>query len=842
VGPSVSVVYPAEPRDRGAEAPDAILGLGSELRGVKVGIKVAPWEEQDRDVAENFGFQAPPGKAPRGRAFADADGLLELSARQREALHTWRRFPELVRSAGGAPAPAVLAAAPTSQAICQGQVGDCSFLSALSSLAEYERKFQQPVLSSIIHPRADVGDGIRPVYNECGKYGCRLFLNGTVRKVVVDDRVPVRRDGRLLCAHSACARELWVTLLEKAFAKIMGGSYDMQGSNPGTDIFHLTGWIPETIALNGDRTAAAKAPEAADARWDEVFADAAEGKAAGRCVVCVGTSELADAVPDAEARRRGHIEGVSVSTGLVARHAYPVLECRQLGPHRLLRLKNPWGRVRWRGRFSPGDAAWHDQSLVDLLGHDPTADANVDDGHFWIPWEDVVKYFSHLYLSWVPKALGLQCQEAHGRWDPGPHFQRSTLPDDTHLVAFNPQFLLRFEGPPPANGIVTWVLLSRHVRVRSEITARYVAAHIYTGGQRLCCPNAPLEQGVYSNGECALVKLRGEALQGDRELVLVVSQHAHKVAFNFTIQVYTTVPATLVHLPPLVPDDYLSGAAVGAWTEVTAGGCSNNLWQYFTNPQWRLEVPGDTNDRVTLILFLECPAEHSVNVRLFQGKAARPEMVRRAESSGPYRQGCCMLKVVDLAPGPYVAVVSTFRTGLCSEYRLVWHASSFIRMGLQPYPFVVPPTPPLESVSCRWPSRQTAKLQMSATGSGPTLISACLQSKCKAGPLPSLGLLRTGAGHKSSESVKCELLTTAFAESYFAVSGAAVLLITTLVPGAQYVLEVPASKDRQCEEASVHITSDGPIAVNCLEPTGAVGESACVLRNCADASAPRIDL
>lgn len=822
--PSVSVVYPAEPRDRQAETPEAILRQGSELRGVKVDVKVAPWEEQDKDITENFGYVPGSGKVPRSKAFADADGLLELSDRQREALHTWRRLPELIRSASGTPAPVVLASDPTSRAICQGLVGDCSFLSALSSLAEYERKFGEPVLSSIIHPRADVVAGPRPVYNEYGKYGCRLFLNGTARKVVVDDRVPVRHDGRLLCAHSACAREVWVTLLEKSFAKIMGGSYDMQGSNPGTDVFHLTGWVPETIPLNGDSTAASRPPEDPAARWHEVFSEAAEGYGAGRCVLCVGTSELADAVPDAEARKLGHIEGVSVSTGLVARHAYPVLDCQQLGPHRLLRLKNPWGRVRWRGRFAPGGAAWQDvlphaggtrEALAELLGHDPAADAP-DDGQFWIAWDDVVKYFSHLYLCWAPRALGLHRQEAHGRWDPGPHLRRAALPDDTHLVAFNPQFLLRFEGPPPASGTVAWVLLSRHVRVRSEIATKYVAAHIYNGQERLCCPNAPMEQGVYSNGECALVKLRGEVLQGERELVIVVSQHAHKAAFNFTIQVYTAVPATLIDLPQLVPDGYFSGAAVGEWTESTAGGCSNNLWQYFQNPQWRLEVPGNPDDRVALILFLECPAEHSVNVRLFQGVAARPEMVRRAESSGPYRQGCCMLRVAGLAPGPYVAVVSTFRPGLRSEYRLAWHASAPLRLGPQPYPFVVPPSPPLESVSWRLPCGPAAKLQMSATGLRPTLVSARLQSKCKGGPLPSLGLFSTAAAGKTPEAVNCELLTASFAETYFAFSGAAVLLISTLVPGSRYVLEMAAAEDGQWDEAFVHITSDGPVALTSL--------------------------
>lgn len=78
-------------------------------------------------------------------------------------------------------------------------------------------------------------------------------------------------------------------------------------------------WIPETLPLfvqsdtvHGEGVVAGDAAAGAGGRpggWDEVFRETAEGFRVGRCVVCVGTSELADAAPDAEARRLGHIEG-----------------------------------------------------------------------------------------------------------------------------------------------------------------------------------------------------------------------------------------------------------------------------------------------------------------------------------------------------------------------------------------------------------------------------------------------------------------------------------------------------------------------------------------------------
>lgn len=812
---------------------DEILEEGSEMQG----LQICPWDEEDEDVAQNFGLGHPQAQQ---RVFADSDGLLELSDRQREALHAWRRLPELIRA--GAGKPTVLEAQPSSRTICQGLVGDCSFLSALSALAEYERRFQDPVLSSIIHPRATSSrdDGTShegPIYNESGQYGCRLFLNGTTRKVVVDDQVPVRRDGKLLCAHSAIPKEMWVTLLEKSFVKIMGSSYDMQGSNPGTDVFHLTGWVPETIPLRsefdivcggGGTTSEPVSAGGRRAGWDEVFSEAYEGYHSGRCVVCVGTSELVDAAPDAEARRLGHIEGVSVTTGLVSRHAYPVLDCRQLGKHRLLRLKNPWGRVRWRGRFSPGDAAWSEalpgivsdgpqgakRRLVEALGgDDPTADSDVDDGHFWIEWEDMLRHFSHLYLCWAPRALGLHQVEIHGRWDPNPQFSQCCLPDDTHITAFNPQFLLRLNAPPPETderGVTVWCLLSRHVRMRADISTKYVAVHIYRGGSRLCCPDAPLEQGIYSNGECALVKLYSDKALGERDFVISVSQHAQKSLFNFTLQVYTTVPATLTALPLLVPRNWISGSEDGCWHKGTAGGCSNNLWSFFTNPQWRFEVPEGGLDN--LFVFLECPAEHSVNVRLFAGSAARPESLRMARSSGAYRQGCCFLRVANLTAGPYIAVVSTFRPGLIGTYRLAWHAPKSIVLRPQPHPFALALDPPL-TISARKVARGSAmRFRLTTREQAGSLASFRVQSNSKDGAQPTLSFFRLGPGDgrgaQQQVAPGVELLKESFAESFYSSSGCVAVLIAPLDPGAAYELQVFVPQEGRQDEADLYITSD----------------------------------
>ncbi|PHJ20197.1 calpain family cysteine protease domain-containing protein, partial [Cystoisospora suis] len=297
-----------------------------------------------------------------------------------------------------------------------------------------------------------------------------------------------------------------------------------------------------------------------------------------------------------------------------------------------------------------------------------------------------------------------------------------------------------------------WILLSRHVRERQrDLSSKYLAVHLHATNERVACPPPPAKQGVYSNGECTLVKLRvhpkvfknllpsktgrNEAKPQDKQerngggkeeeangirrhskqkdsggkgqrsssshlldatdYVLVVSQYSQKDEFNFTIKVYGHIQLNLTQLPPLLPPDTQSVYFKGNWGPSTSGGCSNDLWRYFTNPHIRLKVPQPCE----AFFFLESPQEHSVNLRLFKHRVATARILRtgKALSTGPYRAGCCVLKTF-LEATTYTIIPSTFRPDDMDQFQLCIHVPGASLQKplvpiLLPHPYAIPPPP-----------------------------------------------------------------------------------------------------------------------------------------------------
>jgi len=208
------------------------------------------------------------------RVWTDPDGMLSLSQMQIESGAVWKRPKEflstLLDPITGENMKPVMIHKITPMNITQDLVTDCSFVASLCIAAAFEQKFKKPLITNIIYPQNSQGI---PIYNGYGKYIVKLFVNGVQRKVVVDDYLPVSPSGNLLCSCSSDPRELWVSIVEKAYLKVHGG-YDFPGSNSGIDLYALTGWIPEQLFFEEDNTQNSSSMKVLDHRqvvYNETF-------------------------------------------------------------------------------------------------------------------------------------------------------------------------------------------------------------------------------------------------------------------------------------------------------------------------------------------------------------------------------------------------------------------------------------------------------------------------------------------------------------------------------------------------------------------------------------------
>ena len=259
----------------------------------------------------------------------------------------------------------------------QRALGDCWLVSAAAVAAESSRALTHAVRT--------------PKRQANGLYQLRLCVGGVWCVVDVDSRLPAVRSKRVLAFTSAVGRQIWPALLEKAVAKVSGSFAAVEGGRVGEGLGLLTG-APHVVAgLSARGGGTLLAPVVSSFRrrwtalegaagWERLRGWAADGRLMGASVGA-GPSEGAGAATAAEA-------------GLVTTHAYSLLGVSRCGPHRLVRLRNPWHRGEWRGRFSDGWGGWTPEGRAEAGCRDDDGD-----GAFLMEWSDFCAYFNSVDVA-----------------------------------------------------------------------------------------------------------------------------------------------------------------------------------------------------------------------------------------------------------------------------------------------------------------------------------------------------------------------------------------------------------------------------------------------------------
>lgn len=207
--------------------------------------------------------------------------------------------------------------------------------------------------------------------NEYGIFAVNMKKNGEAKEVVIDDYFPCQ-DGEP-CFSKANGNELWVLILEKAWAKLHGCYERIEAGHAHNVMTDLTGAPSFDIDIE---------EYGHDELWEYLV------KAENKNYFMAASAGTTDASAE-----------ILEELGLVAQHSYGLLRACEITDAfgekvKIVNLRNPWGDFEWSGAWGDSSDLWTD----DIKKQAQYAD---DTGLFWMAYTDVCHYFSRIQICHI---------------------------------------------------------------------------------------------------------------------------------------------------------------------------------------------------------------------------------------------------------------------------------------------------------------------------------------------------------------------------------------------------------------------------------------------------------
>ena len=242
--------------------------------------------------------------------------------------------------------------------IVQGSLGDCYFLSCLSSLAENPIRIRNLFIS-------------KRVNEKCGVYCVKICHEGLWRAVFVDDYFPCysKTQGPCFSKSKKGENELWVLILEKAWAKLYSNYERIEAGLTREVLRDLTG-APTKVVWTDEPNL-----------WEEIL-----------------KGEEKDYIMTAGAIDAAAMAKVKINEGMVSGHAYSLISAHVVRKTQVLKLRNPWGKGEWKGPWCDEDPIWNSVTVKEK----EEVGFNVkDDGTFFMGLDYFMKIYSDVQICMV---------------------------------------------------------------------------------------------------------------------------------------------------------------------------------------------------------------------------------------------------------------------------------------------------------------------------------------------------------------------------------------------------------------------------------------------------------
>ncbi|KAH3759519.1 calpain-1 catalytic subunit [Pelomyxa schiedti] len=317
-------------------------------------------------------------------------------------------------------APALEVDGTTYTDVIQGDLRDSYFLGAVACAANRP----ELIKNILVDYQLDIGLFI-----------CRFWKNGSWMPVCVDDRLPCTADRKPAFARCKDPNEQWVSLLEKAYAKVHGSYHGIISGNVLYAFSDLTSGAGEVL----------KWPSKERRKEDREKLWAAITYAINRGWLLGCSSSLSN-LPEEEMQQ----------TGLMAKHTYTLIYATSVtrGDKKtnLIKIRNPWGQREWTGKWSDGSPLWTPEIKEQLHQVD------ADDGTFWIRVKDFARWFTKLYIC---RLYSEKCVDPHYHYIFRDEWKGETAggcPNNPTTWYKNPQFGIQSDDDQP---MLCFVVLSQ---------------------------------------------------------------------------------------------------------------------------------------------------------------------------------------------------------------------------------------------------------------------------------------------------------------------------------------------------------------------------------------------